>query len=95
MGSRSRFLGQCVAQNSRFVKPKCGAKRRANSRFFGQDLGGTPVFVFFSHVFCTFKHFGGILCGIVEVVFKILAFFGQDSRLLLGQDVGATCGAKF
>ena len=39
-GSLGRFLGQCVAQNSKFVKPKCGAKRSANCRFFGQDLGG-------------------------------------------------------
>ena len=39
-GALGRFLGQCVAQNSKFVKPKCGAKRCANSRFFGQDLGG-------------------------------------------------------
>ena len=40
LGFLGRFLGQRVAQNSRFVKPKCGAKRCANSRFFGQDLGG-------------------------------------------------------
>ena len=55
-GSLSRFLGHGVAQNSKFVKPKCGAKRCANSKFFGQDLGGfygdfKAVFVFF---FCQF-----------------------------------------
>ena len=58
----------------RFVKPKCGAKRCANSRFFGQDLGGIKA-VFKAKLKPRFCGSGGSFFGVISKA----AFKGRSS----------------
>ena len=70
----------------RFVKPKCGAKRCANSRFFGQDVGGFEgdfKAAFKAKLRQLVPHNGSVLFlhDFLFLLSILGAFFGQDSRL--------------